>query len=194
MKNWIPVSILMTAFGASSLALAQPRPPVKVVVEPRKVAPPAHKDDHHDDHKDDHRDDHKDDHRDDHRDDHKDAPTVVVVAGDPRDHFIQQQEREREKRKEERKDAAAWAANRQRRAAEERKDINTTWGGLTSNAEARAELAAHADRMARLNRVLDLAEDRNEPTVAARAKLLIEREITRNSKAMMAIKLKVGGR
>ncbi len=127
------------------------------------------------------------------------APPVPIAArpgaaSEARERFIQLQNQERERRKDARKDAAAWAAGRQRRAAEDRKEITATWGSLSTNAEAKAELTAHAERMARLNRVLDLAEDRSEPTVAARAKTLIEREITRHTNAMAAIKVKVGAR
>jgi hypothetical protein len=198
MKNWIPVSIVLVtaSLGAASPVLAQPRSPAP---DARRSAPDAHRDA---------RDDHKGppDARRDPRDDHRDppdarrgtaeAPPAPIDARheDPRERFIQLQNQERERRKEARKDAAAWAAGRPQRAAEERKEITATWGNLGNNAEAKAELAAHADRMARLNRVLDLAEDRNEPTVAARAKTLIEREITRNARVMAAIKAKAGAR
>jgi hypothetical protein len=201
MKTWIPVSIVLVtaSLGAASPVLAQPRQPAP---DARKSAPDAHRDG---------RDDHKSppDARKDPRDDHKDppearrgtaeAPPAPInarqgAAGDARERFIQLQNQERERRKDARKDAAAWAAGRQKRAAEDRKEITATWGSLSSNAEAKAELTAHAERMARLNRVLDLAEDRSEPTVTARAKTLIEREITRHTNAMTAIKAKVGAR
>lgn len=201
MKNWIPASIVLVtaSLGAASPVLAQPRTPAP---DARKSAPDAHRDP---------RDDHKSppDARKDARDDHKDPPearrgTVEAPpahvdprqgsAVDPRERFLQLQNQERERRKDARKDAAAWAAGRQQRAAADRKEIAATWGAVANNAEAKAELAAHADRMARLNRVLDLAEDRNEPTVAARAKTLIEREITRNARVMQAIKAKAGAR
>jgi hypothetical protein len=189
MKIWIPMGLFAaaTAVGGSSPALAQPRPPA------------------HDDHKGppDVRRDPRDDHRGlpdarpqipDGRNDH---PVLPPDRGQPdpqRDHFLQREEKEREHRKEERKDAAAWAANRKQRANDERKDIAATWGPLTTNSEAKAELALHADRMSRLNRVIDLAEDRNEPTVTARAKVLMEREIARDSRVMLALKAKVGAR
>ena len=194
MKTWIPVSIVLVAasLGAASPVLAQPRTPAPPA---RKSAPDAHRDVR-DDHKNppDARKDNHDDHRDNHDDHRGPAEAPPARPGDAREHFIQLQNQERERRKDARKDAAAWAAGRQRRAAEERKEITATWGSVSTNAEAKAELTAHAERMARLNRVLDLAEDRSEPTVAARAKTLIEREITRHTNAMTAIKVRVGAR
>lgn len=186
MKLWIPMGLLAAAaaVGGSSLALAQPRPPIPV----------------HDDRKDPRRDP-KDDHKgpdgrhDDHHDDHAAPPALPQAQpGDPRDHFIEREQRERERRREARKDIKAWEAGRQQRAIEARRDITATWGGLTSNAEAKAELAIHADRMARLNRVIDLATDRNEPTVVTRANTLVQREIARDSRVMLALKVKLGAR
>jgi hypothetical protein len=48
--------------------------------------------------------------------------------------------------------------------------------------------------MARLNRVIDLATDRNEPTVVARANTLVQREIARDSRVMLALKVRLGTR
>jgi hypothetical protein len=198
MKFWIPVGLFAVAatMGGSSPALAQPRTPPH---DDRRPPPPDPRRDAHDDHR-------APDGRppipiptpDGRKDAHDDHPGYdanhPVQPGDPRDHFVQREEKEREHRKEAHKDPAAWAKSRQDRAVEERRDIATTWGGLTANAEAKAELAQHADRMSRLNRVIDLADDRNEPTVSARAKVLLQREIARNTRAMMAIKVKVGAR
>jgi hypothetical protein len=129
------------------------------------------------------------------RDDHPTPPDAQRgQPGDPKDHFLQREESERERRKDGHKDAAAWAAGRKQRAIDARKDIAATWGSLTNNPEARVELALHADRMSRLNRVIDLADDRKEPTVSARAKVLVEREIARSSRVMLALKAKVGAR
>jgi hypothetical protein len=199
MTQWFPIGLfaVAAAVGGSTPALAQPRTPP----HDDRRAPPDPRHDQHDDHR-------GPDGRppiplpgpDGRKDGHDDHPgydanhPIPIQPGDPRDHFLQREERERERRREERKDAAAWARHRQERAIEERRDLAATWGGFASNADARAELAVHADRMSRLNRVIDLANDRNEPTVSARAKLLIEREIARNTRAMMAIKIRIGAR
>lgn len=186
MKILIPMGLfaVAAALGGSSPLLAQPRPPPH---DEHRGPPDGRKDS-----KDDHRG--PDGRRDAHDDDHRAPPDVRRDADEARDHFIQREEREREARRQARKDAAAWAAARQQRAIERRRDVNTTWGVLVNNADARAELSVHAERMARLSRVVDLAEDRNEPVVVARARVLIAREITRHTTAMVAIRVRVVGR
>jgi hypothetical protein len=80
-----------------------------------------------------------------------------------------------------------------KRALDHRKETIDTWGpSVVNRADARAELATHADRMARLNRVIDIAEDKGDPAMAARAKNLIGLEIARDARAMQEIKSRAG--
>jgi hypothetical protein len=183
--RWSLVALVGASLGLTSLGLAQPiRPPPPPLQRPN----PPPRDDHrdpHDDHRDPH-DDHRDPH-DDHRDPHDDR------KDDFRDRMAQREEQERLHRKDLRKDVKTWNDGRLKRALDHRKETTDTWGvSVVNRADARAELSTHADRMARLNRVLDIAEDKGDPAMAARAKNLIGLEIARNSRAMQEIKSRAG--
>lgn len=158
----------------------------------------------------DHRDDR--DHRDVHDDRHHDArdvhpgaapppvavapPANVAVAppADPalagRIRTLEQQRRQA--RRVAMKDEKAWNAQREQRALAHRQQLTTTFGSVINTPEAKAELATHADRMARLDRILDLANAKGDTALAARVQNDINFEINRDTAAMQAIRAKAG--
>lgn len=165
------VGILVVAAvlpGIVMTAYAQPRPPAVRREEKREEK----------------RDEKREEKREEKRDEH--------AAEQWREHFQKQQEQERLHRKEERRDLKAWIASRNQRAEQRRKDIATSWGTSVNTPEARAELTLHADRMARLNRLLDIYEDKGDTAAQARVKVLLDREIARDSNAMASIRARAG--
>ncbi|MEO8906090.1 MAG: hypothetical protein ABI488_26275 [Polyangiaceae bacterium] len=92
-----------------------------------------------------------------------------------------------------RKDMRAWDAAREQRAARDRNETATNWGDIAERADAKAELATHAERMAQLNRILDVAKDKNDSALAARTNAVIQREITRDTRVLQGIRAKGGG-
>ena len=129
------------------------------------------------------------------------GPPPAATVGRPSDqewkahleeHMRQTQDAARAARKASRKDAKSWNDGRSLRAETHRRDVAQALGNLANTAEAKAELATHADRMARLNRILDLAEDQGNNAVVSRANELVRRELERNARAIAAIKAKAG--
>ena len=156
-----------------------------------------------------HRDDHRDDRRDDRHDDHRPAAPGAVVAvappaggvvvavappADPHlsEHLRQVEEQRQRDRKAAIKDQKAWEASRNQRAVQRRNEIASTWGNSVSNADAQAELKAHADRMARLDRILDIANQKGDSALASRCQTDIQKEIDRDARIMQAIRVKEG--
>ncbi len=88
---------------------------------------------------------------------------------------------------------AAWEANEEARAAEHRREVADHWRAVAVRAEAREELATHAERMAHLSRILDIAVDSHDIDLMAHARRVIQREIARNARAMARIEER-GGR
>lgn len=95
-------------------------------------------------------------------------------------------QRERDRRIKIRNEAA-WEASQDARAAAHRREVMEHWGAIASRADARAELQVHADRMARLNRILDVAIDSHDDTLASHCRQVIQREVARNARAMARI-------
>lgn len=159
--------------------------------------------------------DHKDERRDIPRDEHLDhrplpppgAPPVVppppgprVVAPPPPDPRLaaarlqaleDQREREREAKV---RDERAWEASREERAALHRRQVAEQWGAVAARADAQAELQTHADRMAHLNRILDIARLDNDEALANHCRLVIQREIARSARVMARISAEGGVR
>jgi hypothetical protein len=179
MRKWIPIALLaaLTAFaGISPSVQAQPVPPPPPPgrrLEPRPpppgvmVRPPP--------------------------------PGVGFRPGPPapvvfdyRAHFVQYQDQWRLHRRELRHDLRAWRAGRLERAAEERHAIAYAWGDLVTRPEAHAELVLHAERMARLNRILDVAEDEGNEALAGHCRAVIAREIARNARVMQDLRIRIG--
>ncbi len=109
------------------------------------------------------------------------------------EHLRQAQDAARARRKDIRKDIRAWNDGRSLRAETHRRDLAQTYANLVNIPEARSELATHADRMARLNRILDLAEEKAETTIVNRANELIRRENARSARVIAAIRARTGG-
>jgi hypothetical protein len=149
-----------------------------------------------------HRDDRPDDRRDDHRDDHREvappgaavAPpagrVVVAPPADPRvaERLHQLEDQRRKERLNAIKDVKTWNAARPQRALTHRGEIASTWGNIVTTPEAQAELKLHADRMARLNRILDIS-----PALTERCQRDIQTEVDRDARVMQEIRAR-GGR
>jgi hypothetical protein len=107
--------------------------------------------------------------------------------------MIRAQQDEFARRQAERRDLAAWNARREERALAARNELYSTWGSSLDRPEARSELSLHADRMARLNRILDIAQDNHDAALIARTQAVIQREINRDARILHAIRVQVEG-
>ncbi len=103
--------------------------------------------------------------------------------------LLRRQDEEHARRQAERRDERAWEARRAQRALDARNELLSTWGGTLNREEARTELGIHADRMARLNRILDVAEDRADAALIARTQAVIQREIARDARVLHRIRV-----
>jgi hypothetical protein len=145
-------------------------------------------------------DDRHDDRRDDHRDNRPAPPVGVAPAvappADPKiaERLHQLEEQRQRDRKAAVKDVKTWNDSRVKRAADHRNEIASTWGNLISNPQATAELKTHADRMARLNRILDIANQKVDNALASRCQADIQREVDRDAREMQEIRTRAGVR
>lgn len=89
------------------------------------------------------------------------------------------------------KDAAVWLAERTQRAARHRAELAELWGSVSGTLDGQARLRRHADRMARLNRMLDLAQQQPNEKLVQRIQADIRRELSLFDAAMQA--LRAGG-
>lgn len=106
---------------------------------------------------------------------------------------LQQQEiARRAARKEALKDPKGWDDNRAQRASAHRARLAALWGNVVGTIDGQAHLRIHADRMARLNRMLDLAELKNDSRLVARIRLDISRELARDMQAMRQLQVASG--
>jgi len=119
-------------------------------------------------------------------------PTEQNDRAKYQEHLRQHQEAARVSHKAARQDPKAWSDGRSQRAESHRREIAQTFGNLTDTPEAKVELATHADRMARLNRALDIAEGNGDTSLVNRINDLIQREIARDAQAISTIKAKAG--
>lgn len=130
----------------------------------------------------------------DRHDEHRDAVIAHRETEEQvRIRLLRQQDEEHLRRQAERKDLRAWEARRDQRALEARNELQSTWGPALDRPEARTELAIHADRIARLNRILDVAEDKADAALIARTRAVIQREIARDARVLHAIRVQVEG-
>jgi hypothetical protein len=116
-----------------------------------------------------------------------DAEVRKETAEQVRARMQQREDQERAKREAERKDEQKWKADRSKRADDWRNDMASQWGNTLDQPEARSELSLHADRMARLNRILDIAQDKKDDALASHAKQVIQREVARDSRVMQGL-------
>jgi hypothetical protein len=117
-----------------------------------------------------------------------DAAVRKETAEQVRARMQQREEQARAKREAERKNDAQWKADRSKRAEQWRSDMANQWGKTLDQPEARSELNTHSDRMARLNRILDIAEDKHDTALAAHCKQVIQKEVARDSKVMQDLR------
>ena len=81
-------------------------------------------------------------------------------------------------------DPKAWAAGRDQRALQHRREIAELWGNVVNGIDGQAKLRMHAERMSRFNRMLDLAEYSADQALVARLHKDITRELVRHAKSM----------
>jgi len=84
-------------------------------------------------------------------------------------------------------DPQAWQENRVQRASAHRQQLATLWGNVVGTIDGQARLRLHADRMARLNRMLDLAEQKNEKSLVTSIEADIASELARQVQAMQKL-------
>jgi len=101
---------------------------------------------------------------------------------------MQAQEEQRERERRERiQNQRQWEDSREARAEAHRHEIAERWAAIAIRAEARAELQVHAERMAHLNRILDVAFESHDDSLVSHCRRVIQREIARNARAMARI-------
>ncbi|HEY4103440.1 MAG TPA: hypothetical protein VGM44_06095 [Polyangiaceae bacterium] len=115
---------------------------------------------------------------------------AVAPPADPRlaEHIHQLEEQRQKERLAAIKNEKSWNEGRNARAIARRDEIAKTWGNAVSSTEAQAELRTHADRMARLDRILDIANQKADNALAARCRADIQFEIDRDLHAMQVIR------
>jgi hypothetical protein len=85
------------------------------------------------------------------------------------------------------KEPQSWADNRPTRAAQHRQQLAELWGNVVGSIDAQASLRMNADRMARLNRMLDLAEQKQDAALSTRLQADLTRELARHAHAMQQV-------
>ena len=108
-------------------------------------------------------------------------PTVV-------ERLQQLQADHRKTREQALKDAKAWDEGRPQRAALDRAALAKIWSNLVDNADAQARLRVHAERMARLNRMLDLTQASAEVAVTQRIQTAIQTELLQHAQNMQTLR------
>jgi hypothetical protein len=170
--------VAVASLGLSATASAQPRPAPPLGVRP---APPTGVVDPHDARRE--------------EAEHRQAQLQhQETEAQIRDRLLKQQQLDRLQRQAARKDARAWEAAREQRAADARSQVNATWGSLAEQPDAKIELATHAERMAQLNRILDVAQDKGDTALASHCNSVIQREIARDARILQAIRAREGVR
>jgi len=120
-------------------------------------------------------------------------PPGVVVPGPYAVRLQKIYDDRRIKRAEERRDLRAWEAGRAARELEHRRDLEGVWGApFLARPECRAELELHAERVARINRIIDLAEDQHATALLEHARVVMNHEINRNARAMAELRARLG--
>jgi hypothetical protein len=206
MKPRIPISgvvLIAAALGFSPVLSAQPQSvpqPVRGNGHDHRNGEGRNDNDGHreDEHRGDaHRGDtHRDDaHRDGRRDEERrEGRRDERREAEMRERLEQREARERAERAQHRHDMDAWRATRDRRAEEHRREIRESYGEVLTRDEARNELATHADRMARLNYILDIAQDNGNVVMAARVQAAVTAENVRHARVMEEIRWQAGVR
>ena len=92
------------------------------------------------------------------------------------------------------KEPQSWAVNRPIRAAQHRQQIAQLWGNVVGSIDAQASLRMNADRMARLNRMLDLAEEKHDAALVSRLRADVTRELVRHVHTMQQVIASTGSK
>ena len=95
--------------------------------------------------------------------------------------------REEMRREAMKKDLAAWKRARDARAEAHRKEIYAKWYAAVSTPQGRAEFELYGDRMARLNRIKDIARERRDEVMLRRADRVVELENHRHANVITII-------
>jgi len=124
---------------------------------------------------------------------HEAPPGARPIRPEERDNAVRYEQRLRQEQDAARarraallKDDRRWEAERNARAENHRREIAQQWVHVADRPAARVELSLHADRMARLNRALDLAEA-SDAALVRRINDLIRRENARHARIMAEI-------
>jgi hypothetical protein len=172
MKRWIPLTFITLAasIGFAPLGYAQPRPGDR---------PGDHPGDKPGDHPGDHPGDKPGEH----------GPAASEFAAK----LQKLEDDQRKKRDEERKDAKRWDADRDQRAAERRRQLEGVWGApFLARPETRAELDVHAERIARIERIIDIAADTHNAALMAHAQRVLAAENQHHARVMAELRIRLG--
>lgn len=122
------------------------------------------------------------------------ASDASTVTFDPAlaQRLIQEEAAHRQAREVGMKDPKAWAEQRAQRAARRRAEIGQIWGALVDGPDAQARLRIHADRMARLNRMLDLAEQARDSAVIERVRGDVQKALLAHAQDMQTLRAALG--
>lgn len=180
---WLAAA-LMAATAIPTTAFAQPHRP-----NPREKARERHEE--------------RREHREDKRERREDARERREDARERRDRVVERRHdirerqwresiirRERlaiERRARERRDVALWRRMRIERALARRRAIYARWAWAVQTPEGRAEFVLYGDRMARLHRIRDIAEDRRDNGMVVRVDRVIELENSRHANVIALI-------
>lgn len=86
------------------------------------------------------------------------------------------------------KDPKAWDDGRAQRADLDRAELAKLWSNLVDSPDARARLRVHADHMARLNRMLDLAPTSGDAALTQRIQTAIQTELVQHAQNMQTLR------
>jgi hypothetical protein len=172
MKTWVPIflsTVLAASLGLAQGASAQPLPPRGRPMPPAPMQPMPPQ---------------------------PMPPNGIVAPLSPSEYQNRLQRMQDERwalRQQQRRNAAQWEANRAQRELEHRRQLEGLWGAaFIRRPEVTPEMALDADRMARLDRIIDLAIDQHDAASEARARAILAREIARHARAMAALRARWG--
>ena len=92
-----------------------------------------------------------------------------------------------QRRAELRRDVAAWRRARAARALAHRRALYARWAWAVQTPEGKAEFILYADRMARIHRIRDIAEDRKDAAMIARCDKVVLLEDARHANVITLI-------
>ena len=183
MKRWVPLTFIAVAasMGFAPVGYAQPRP---------GDHPGDHPGEHPGDKPGDRPGDHPGDKPGEHPGEHG-GP--AAAAADYAARLQKIEDDRRQKRGEQRRDVNAWEAGRDARDADRRRQLEGVWGApFLARSETRNELELHSERVARIDRIIDIAEDTHNPALLARAQRALGRELARHARAMAELRARLG--